>query len=232
MEFDLTESITAFGDLSYYTAESTMRRQPLVLNAPGTDKAIVLSANNPYNPWGSSFYSTTGDGVTRLAGTPRGRHAHAGRDRDLAPEVIVTDNDALRVVAGLRGGFGDTSWKWEGSLFYNVVNGQDDATPDVRESLLQAAANRTDASRLQTRSATPSASPMRGGGRPALHQSAVGAGFLLGCVQPHRAELDHQRRPARQRHAVQLVGRRGARRSGCGSTARNPCRTSGHFTMA
>jgi outer membrane receptor protein involved in Fe transport len=144
-EFDLTDSITAFGDVSYYTAKSTMRRQPLVLNAPGTDKAIVLSVDNPYNPYGSRFYAPGGDGVTRLAGTPRAVSLTQGVIADVAPEVIVTDNDALRLVAGLRGGFGDTSWKWESSLFYNEVNGQDDGSPDVRESLLQAAAARTDA---------------------------------------------------------------------------------------
>ncbi len=145
-EFDLTDSVTLFGDFSYYGAKSTMRRQPLVLNAPGTDKAIVLSADNPYNPWGSSFYSPTGDGITRLAGTPRAVSLTQGIVADADPEVITTDNDAERVVAGLRGGFGDSSWKWEGSLFYNVVHGRDDGFPDVRESLLQAAAARTDAS--------------------------------------------------------------------------------------
>ncbi|MEY3659696.1 MAG: Vitamin transporter BtuB precursor, partial [Pseudomonadota bacterium] len=35
---------------------------------------------------------------------------------------------------------------WEATLFYNEVNGDDQAYPDVRESLLQAAANRSDAS--------------------------------------------------------------------------------------
>lgn len=145
-ELDLSDNLTVFGDASYYTAKSTMRRQPLVLNAPGTDKAIVLSVDNPYNPWGSSFYAPGGDGVTRLAGTPRAVSLTQGFVADVAPESIVTDNDALRLVAGLRGGFGASSWKWESSLFYNEVNGQDDATPDVRESLLQAAAARTDAS--------------------------------------------------------------------------------------
>src|SRR5690606_3882077 len=70
-EFDLTDRVTAFGDVSYYSAKSTMRRQPLSLNAPGTDGFVVLSADNPYNPYGSSFYDPNGDGVTRLVGTPQ-----------------------------------------------------------------------------------------------------------------------------------------------------------------
>jgi hypothetical protein len=50
-----------------------------------------------------------------------------------------TNSDALRLVAGLRGAIADTSWRWESSLFYNEVNGEDNASPDVRESLLAAA---------------------------------------------------------------------------------------------
>ncbi len=144
-EFDLTDNITAFGDMSYYSAKSTMRRQPLALNAPGTDGLLVLSADNPYNPYGSSFYAPNGDGVTRLAGTPRSISITRLTIPDLAPETVVTDNDALRLTAGLRGSIGGTSWDWESSLFYNEVNGEDGATPDVRESLLQAAAARTGA---------------------------------------------------------------------------------------
>ncbi|MGC4029201.1 MAG: TonB-dependent receptor [Steroidobacteraceae bacterium] len=142
-EFELTDSVTAFGDVSYYAARSTMRRQPLALNAPGTDAYVVLSANNPYNPYGSRFYDPAGDGVTRLAGTPRSVTITRMTIADLAPETVVTDNNALRLTAGLRGSIGSSSWNWESSLFYNEVNGKDGATPDVRESLLQAAAART-----------------------------------------------------------------------------------------
>jgi outer membrane receptor protein involved in Fe transport len=59
---------------------------------------------------------------------------------------VDTESDALRVVGGLRGRVGESSWEWESSLFYNEVNGEDEAYPDVRESLLQAAIARTDAS--------------------------------------------------------------------------------------
>jgi outer membrane receptor protein involved in Fe transport len=144
-DFELTDSITAFGDVSYYAAESTMRRQPLALNAPGTDGFVVLSANNPYNPYGSSFYDPAGDGVTRLVGAPRSVSITRMTIADLAAETVVTDNDALRLTAGLRGSIGDTSWNWETSAFYNEVNGKDGASPDVRESLLQAAAARSGA---------------------------------------------------------------------------------------
>jgi len=63
----------------------------------------------------------------------------------LGPEVIDTNADVLRFAIGLKGSLGET-WSWEASAFYNEVNGEDEAYPDVRESLLQAAIGRTDAS--------------------------------------------------------------------------------------
>ena len=148
-ELDLTDSITTFGDFSYYKAVSTMRRQPLALNAPTSDRIMVMAVANPFNPYGSRFYDVAGapntDGSARLTGTPRTTSITQATIADLDPETVETNSDAMRVVAGLRGGFGDSSWKWESSLFYNEVNGKDEATPDVRESLLQAAMDRTDA---------------------------------------------------------------------------------------
>jgi outer membrane receptor protein involved in Fe transport len=143
LEFDLTDSLTAFGDLSYYTATSTMQRQPLAVNGPTTDQAMVMPVDSPYNPFGSRYYSPSGaanaDGSPRLTGTPQAIALTQFMIAGLAPESVETDTDALRVVAGLRGSIGETSWKWESSLFYNEVNGKDNASPDVRESKLAAA---------------------------------------------------------------------------------------------
>lgn len=146
-EFDLTDNITAFGDVSFYTSDSTMRRQPLALNAPTSDKLMVMPIDNPYNPYGSRFYHPTGaanaDGTARLTGTPRTVSFTQMTLRDLAAESIDTQADVIRLTAGLRGKIGET-WEWDGSIFYNEVNGEDGAFPDVRESLLQAAIARTD----------------------------------------------------------------------------------------
>ena len=51
----------------------------------------------------------------------------------------------MRLAGGLRGRLGGT-WSWETSGFYNRVAGVDEAFPDVRESRLQSALQRTDAS--------------------------------------------------------------------------------------
>lgn len=142
-EFDISESLTVFGDVSYYHAVSTMQRQPLAVNGPTTDQAMVMPVDSPFNPFGSRYYDPAGaanpDGSPRITGTPRTIALTQFMIRDLAPESVETTADAVRVVAGLRGSIGDSSWKWETSVFYNEVDGKDNATPDVRESLLQAA---------------------------------------------------------------------------------------------
>jgi iron complex outermembrane receptor protein len=148
-EFDVTKSITAFADFSYYKAESTMVRQPIALNAPTTDKLALMPIDNPYNPYGSRFYSATGapnaDGTARLTGAPRTVSIVSVTLPDLGVEKVSTKADVIRFAGGLRGKLGD-SWSWETSGFYNRVEGKDEAFPDVRESLLAAAFARTDAS--------------------------------------------------------------------------------------
>jgi outer membrane receptor protein involved in Fe transport len=147
-EFDVNERVTAFADFSYYKADSTMVRQPLALNAPTSDKLGVMAIDNPYNPYGARFYSATGapnaDGTPRLTGAPRTVSIVSVTLPDLAVEKISTTADVVRYSAGLRGKLGQT-WTWETSGFYNQVNGEDKAYPDVRESLLLAALQRTDA---------------------------------------------------------------------------------------
>lgn len=146
-EFDIAETVTAFADFSYYLADSTMRRQPLALNAPTSDRLMVMPVDSPYNPYGSRFYSATGapntDGSARLVGTPRTVSFTAMTLAGLAAETVSTSADVSRIAAGLRGDLGET-WQWESSVFYNEVNGEDDAYPDVRESKLQSAIGRTD----------------------------------------------------------------------------------------
>jgi outer membrane receptor protein involved in Fe transport len=147
-EFDVTRTVTAFADFGYYKSESTMRRQPLALNAPTSDQLAVMSVDNPYNPYGSRFYHPTGapnaDGTPRLAGAPRTVSFTAMTLAGLAAETVTTRADVARVAGGLKGKLGET-WTWETSGFYNKVKGGDEAYPDVRESRLQQALQRTGA---------------------------------------------------------------------------------------
>ncbi len=148
-EFDFTDRLTAFTEFGLYRSASTMQRQPLALNAPTSDRLLVMPVDSPFNPYGSRFFHPTGapnaDGTARLVGTPRTVSFTQMTIRDLAAERIDTEADVYRIVGGLRGKIGASSWEWQTSLFYNEVSGEDEAFPDVRESLLQAAVARTDA---------------------------------------------------------------------------------------
>jgi outer membrane receptor protein involved in Fe transport len=148
-EYDISSRLTAFAEFGYYGSSSTMRRQPLALNAPTSDQLMVMPIDSPFNPYGSRFYHVTGapntDGTARVVGAPRTVSFTQLTIRNLAAESVETKADVFRIVGGVRGKFGKT-WEWESSLFYNEVSGTDDAFPDIRESKLQAAIARTDTS--------------------------------------------------------------------------------------
>jgi iron complex outermembrane receptor protein len=99
-EFDLSDRLTAFGDVAYYKSDSTMRRQPLALNAPTSDQLKVMAIDNPYNPYGSRFYHPSGtpnaDGSARLTGTPRTVSFTAMTLAGLAAETVTTKADVVR----------------------------------------------------------------------------------------------------------------------------------------
>lgn len=149
LEVDLTDSVTLFAELAYYRSESRMRRQPMWLNAPVTDYLAIMAMDNPYNPYGSHFYHpealTNADGSARLQGTPSELGLLSLTVRDLGAEDVRTEADVYRILAGLKGQLGQT-WTWESAIFRNQVKGKDRAHNDVRESLLQQALLRTDAS--------------------------------------------------------------------------------------
>ena len=80
-EFDVTDNLTIFGDASYYSAESTMQRQPLAVNGPTTDQAMVMPVDSPFNPFGSRYFSTTGapNADARLASAGTSDHRPSRR---------------------------------------------------------------------------------------------------------------------------------------------------------
>lgn len=148
VEYDLSSRVTAFADIGYYKSRSTMVRQPLALNAPTADSPAVMSADNPFNPYGSRFYSATGapnaDGTPRITGAPRTVTLLSVTPPDLPVEEITTDADVYRITAGLKGKLA-RDWTWETAGFYNRVRALDNANNDVRESLFQQALARSDA---------------------------------------------------------------------------------------
>jgi len=148
VEYDLTDDLTAFGDFTVYRAHSKLSRNPVPFNAPNADLLQVVSADNPYNPYGSRFYSTTGapnaDGSLRLVGAPRSVTLQSVLLTDGGADIPVIDSEVYRVVGGIRGSFGQT-WNWESGVLYSFAQTDDETQTGFRESLLGDALRRTDA---------------------------------------------------------------------------------------
>jgi outer membrane receptor protein involved in Fe transport len=147
-EYDLTRQLRIFGEFTGYFSTSMTQRQPITLAE--SDRAVTLSANNPYNPFGSRFFSSTGaantDGSLRLTGNPQTITIGDMIMADGGPERIETSNRMHRFLAGLQGKFGTSkTWEWEVGAMTGGVRATDSAVNSIRDSLLIAAAQRTDA---------------------------------------------------------------------------------------
>ncbi len=145
IDHDIIGRISFFSDISYYHARSTLERQPQSLAAPGADYYKVVSANNPYNPYGSWFYSPTGAlnpaGQATLVGTPQPLTLVSRELIEEGPEHIEVNDGLYRIVAGIKGRIGET-WTWESGLLYTRAEATD-ISHETRESALATALGNT-----------------------------------------------------------------------------------------
>lgn len=145
-DYELNPSVTLFGEYSLYQSDSVTYREPDGITA-STDGDIVVPATNPFNPFGTRFWSTTGapntDGTPRLTGTPSAVRITNKRLTDLATRTATVTNDIYRGVVGARGKFGDT-WTWESAALYAESRVTDDEAGPSRKSLLIKAINQSD----------------------------------------------------------------------------------------
>jgi outer membrane receptor protein involved in Fe transport len=157
LEYDLNDRVTAFADFSFYHAQAKIRRQPVQLNAPGSDQFAPMSIDNPFNPYGSRFYHPAGapnaDGTSRLTGNPQQIVMVSVLLKDIGPELIEVNSGVYRGVAGLRGRFLD-GWTWEAAFLHTRAYTADVSSNAARESLFQRALMRTDASAFNPFGAT------------------------------------------------------------------------------
>jgi iron complex outermembrane recepter protein len=148
-ELDINDRLTAFADVSFYQTRSTYERAPIGFAAPSADQLVVFSADNPFNPYGSRFYNATGapnsGGIPRIVGTPRTFTLLSEQIKDLHSDWVRIYSQVYRVVGGLRGKLTD-DWNWEIGGLYSRARSSEQALYNVRESLFQQAAARTDAS--------------------------------------------------------------------------------------
>lgn len=148
-EFDVSDRITLFADASLYQAQSVTYREPDGITQ-STDGFIIVPATNPWNPFGTRFWSPTGaanpDGTPRLTGTPSAVSITNKRLTDLATRTDYVDTSVYRGVVGLRGRLGG-SWSWEAAALYSAARVIENEEGPDRKSLLIAAINQTDPAR-------------------------------------------------------------------------------------
>ncbi|MFT4047362.1 MAG: TonB-dependent receptor [Solimonas sp.] len=119
LDYQLTDNVALFGEALLYSAQSKMQRPPVAYSS-STDEAIVLAADNPFNPYGTTVtinnYRFVDDGNER----------------------IEDDTLAYRFVFGGRGSFAD-HWNWESAATYSRSGTHDISENAIRESAMQAA---------------------------------------------------------------------------------------------
>lgn len=146
LEYDLNARLTFFADFGVYRARSVTEREPDGITA-STDGNLVVPASNPFNPFGSRYWSPTGapnaDGTPRLTGTPSAVVITNKRLVDLATRTATVTDTVYRGVAGWRGQL-EGSWTWEAALLYSEARVTDAEAGTDRKSLLQQALNQAD----------------------------------------------------------------------------------------
>lgn len=146
-DFKASPSLEFFSDATYYRTKSRNQREGTRIDN-FVDNNILVSRDNPYNPFGSRFYSPTGapnaDGTPRLTGAPS--DVLIGRETlvDVAPRVINVDSDAKRLVFGARGEL-VRGWRWESAFLHSAARTEDHEDNSVKENQFRDAVARTDA---------------------------------------------------------------------------------------
>ncbi|WP_374569766.1 TonB-dependent receptor domain-containing protein [Phenylobacterium sp.] len=135
--YELTDEVTAFGELGYYTATTHS-----VQSSSGTlsSMPITIPASNYYNPFGPTTFADGSVNPNRIAGL---NISDAGvpvilrtyNFSDVGPNHVDVENNQWRFLAGLRGEkFG---FKWEGALLYSKAE-VTDVSDGISATALQA----------------------------------------------------------------------------------------------
>jgi len=135
--YDLTDSVTAFGEVGYYTAD-TQRIQPPVINL----NTLTIPASNYWNPFGPVTFADGRTNPNRISGltnvpvtglpitlATQYRFVDAGYQR------VDVSNYQARALAGLRGEW--RGFDWETALLYSEAEALD-VSDAVKTSALQA----------------------------------------------------------------------------------------------
>ena len=122
--FDISENLTAFGELGFYQATTT-RIQPPVINL----NTLTIPASNYWNPFGPTVFANGQANPNRLPGltnVPTSGLAitlNQYRFVDAGYQNVNVDNYQARLLAGLKGVY--RGFNWESAIVYSEAEAED-----------------------------------------------------------------------------------------------------------
>ncbi|MDY6947754.1 MAG: TonB-dependent receptor [Pseudomonadota bacterium] len=134
-EYELSASLTAFGEVGFYGAESRAT-QPPVVNLNG----LWIPASNYYNPFGPTTFADGTSNPNRLPGLTNvpaaGLPIRLGNYRfvDTGFQQVTVKNYQSRFVTGLRGQWG--KFDWESAVLYSEAQAKD-ISPNIDMTAFQ-----------------------------------------------------------------------------------------------
>lgn len=125
--FDISETLTAYGELGYYHAQSE------ALTTQGTSLvAIGVPASNYFNPFGMAVFANGQVNPNRLANlstnvpaTGRAVTFTNYRFNDLGPNKVEVENYQTRFLAGLKGE--KSGFNWDSAILYSKADAKDES---------------------------------------------------------------------------------------------------------
>lgn len=144
-EWELDSGVTAFAEFGWYQAGSENPAGDAPIFRAGNpaisyaNLPLVVSATNPWNPFGARFFDPAGSpdaaGAARLTGEPSDVEVGYTRLHGLPGSGARVDSSVHRVLGGLRGTWAE-GWNWETAALHTVAATRDRWT-GLRESVLQ-----------------------------------------------------------------------------------------------
>ncbi len=134
--YDINDSVTAFGEIGYYTAD-TQRIQPPVINL----NTLTIPTTNYWNPFGPVTFSDGRvnpnriPGLTNVPVTGLAVTLNQYRFVDAGFQKVDVSNYQARALGGLRGEW--RGWDWESALLYSEAEALDQSLA-VNTQALQA----------------------------------------------------------------------------------------------
>jgi len=134
--WELTDAVTAFGEVGYYNATTTSVQGPTTTL---TSLPLTIPASNYWNPFGPTVFANGQANPNRLAGINApaaglGVTLRSYAFVDVGPNIVDVELTQTRFLGGLRGDLG--GFKWESGLLYSHAKAED-TSDGISATLLQ-----------------------------------------------------------------------------------------------